>query len=469
MEQLPDDVLVMTLKYVAVNDVFTCRLVCKRLCSLALHRDVWRHRAIQDDDRCAGAVLRLAPCLDTLRVTGDRSRLAAATTRCAVARLELTWSHPHSFRDAERAEYALIVRNQESLGRLRILVLRILDFGEQFGPFKQTSDILYRTVASCSGLKSLVVVFRPTKTTHPIVYGLPSSSLTYFSCAVDDHSASFVNTILAGHAATLEGVRIDTDSDLRQTTTANLLAAMPRLRSLQCDGLFCGLEVVAECKTLREVDIYLQRRTPTGDGNVVAKFLRRASQLRRVRLDNIMKTVAEQWPVLVEAFEALASSGRSQLERLALSGFQELRPLIRALPSLPTLRHLGVGRDPDDVLLKSITPFTAPALKLLEITVAWDKCPHDWIHRDAVKAALTANPLLHIKLSCNAVHRSVPPKCETCEEACHAGVNWHDVKKIGVYTHDPGTCPSPEAHTDAPDWVRTYERPIVLACTWIHM
>ncbi|XP_026274399.2 uncharacterized protein LOC113203764 [Frankliniella occidentalis] len=498
LEQLPDDVLVLAMQLLSVEDILACRLVCKRLCGLALHPDVWLHRSLKDDEPRADAVLHLAPCLEKLTVTGRVPTLAVTTTRCAVASLELKKNSYREFRNA--AEYAFAVRNQEFLGRLKKLELDI--YGEA------NADVLYRTVASCSGLDSLTVVFGP-QTTHPVVHGPPSSSLTIFRCGVSANSTSFVNTILAGHAATLEKVEINNarieQFDVGETTTADLLAAMPRLRSLLCDSTFCGFEEVAACKTLRDVTIELW--ICSGDFGSVAKFLRRAKQLQRVRLENgTGVSIGEHGAALVDA---LVSSGWSHVERLALYELEDAQPLLRALPSLPALRHLDlVNADTEDederglfyefeafedarpflyalpplptlrhldgvdVLLKSITPVTAPALRLLEIEVVSVKCPHAWIHRAAVKAALMANPLLHIQLWCYPTRRPAPQECEVCERDCHQGVKWHEVKKIGLYSHDPEECPSPEDLTPTNDdnnWRRSlFERPNV-ACTWIHM
>ncbi|XP_026291546.1 uncharacterized protein LOC113216059 [Frankliniella occidentalis] len=458
LEQLPDDVIVMVLQHLPVEDVLDCRLVCKRLCGLSLQRDVWRHLSLKDDNPHAGAVLHLAPCLDKLTVTGRVPTLAVTTTSCAVSNLEL--EDGEAFDDAK---YALAVLNQESLGRLKRLVLGIVSPKEMI-----KADLLFRTVAACAGLDSLSVFYEPPSTTHPIVRGPPASSLTMFRCVVGGNSASFVNAILAGHAATLEEVEIDNaDSDLKNTTLADLLAAMPRLHSLRCDSTLSGLEKVAECKTLTDVNIYLWRFR--GDLDRVAEFLRRANQLRRVHLQNsTVDSIGKYCTVLVEA---LVSSRRSLVERLALDAFDDVRPLLRALPSLPALRHLDLdGAEPDDELLMSITPVTAPALRLLEIAlVGAGRCPHAWMHGAAVKATLTANPLLHIQLWCNAGHWYAPQECEVCPEYCHRGVEWHAVEKIGLYSHAPEQCPSPEDHNDDVDWQRCFGRRTNVACTWIHL
>ncbi|XP_052132629.1 uncharacterized protein LOC127748608 isoform X2 [Frankliniella occidentalis] len=401
------------MQFLDVEDLLACRLVCRRLCVLVLDRDVWRHRSLCDGDFDASAVLRLAPCLDTLDVGGWD--LAVTTTRCAVATLKLfslSTGSPHNVTvDTLALAFALALRNQESLGRLRRLQLEL----PTFRPAPAT-DALLRTVASCSGLKSLEVTGYLPKFTHYIQHGPPMPSLTYFQCSVNNNSASFVHTILAGHAATLEEVNLVIDAGLgfvETATTAELLGTMDRLHSLRCKYL-----------------------SPTDDCTVLV--------------------------------EALLSSVRPHLERLALLGVHVVRPLLRRLPSLPALRHLDLDAEPVDEMLKSINPATAPALTLLEV-VMLGQCRHAWIHGAAVKATLTANPKLHIQLWCNSDDKCVPQNCETCVVGCHQEVQWDEVVRMGLYSHDPDMCPSPEDHTDNTDWQRSYHPTPDVPCTWIRL
>ncbi|XP_026277394.1 uncharacterized protein LOC113205841 isoform X2 [Frankliniella occidentalis] len=416
MEQLPDDVLVAVMQFLDVEDLLACRLVCKRFSSLVLHRDVWRHRSLDDDDwrrsSRVGAVLRLAPCLDKL-VVSARS-LAVTTTRCAVATLKLLTASLRGRLDVESdtlaLAFALALRNQESLGRLRRLQLELPTFRSA-----PAIDALLGTVALCSGLKSLEVLTNLPKLIYPVQHGPPMPSLTHFRCSVDKNSASFVHTILAGHAATLEEVNLVIDAGLgvvETSRTAELLGTMPRIRSLRCQDFTATTEF---CKML---------------------------------------------------VEALTSCGRSHLERLALLEVEAVRPLLRALPLLPALRQLDLDAKPNDELLKSIT--TASALTLLEVALhEGGQCPHAWIHRDAVKTTLAANPSLHIQLWCNSDDKCVPQDCETCVVGCHQEVQWDEVRRIGLYSHDPDMCPSPEDHTDDTDWQRSYYQTPDVPCTWI--
>lgn len=75
LDQLPDDVLVHAMQYLDPADLLACRLVCKRIGDVALHREVWRHRQYRHlgafgprVKECACPVLLLAPCLHTLAI-----------------------------------------------------------------------------------------------------------------------------------------------------------------------------------------------------------------------------------------------------------------------------------------------------------------------------------------------------------------------------------------------------------------
>ncbi|XP_052132005.1 uncharacterized protein LOC113216450 [Frankliniella occidentalis] len=464
LEQLPADVIVMVLQYLPVKDVFDCRLVCKRLCDLALHWDVWRHRSLEDDAPHAGAVLRLAPCLNKLQVKGrvPTTTTAATTTRCAVASLEL-YSDTGAVINA--AEYALAVRNQELLGRLRKLELNT--------DLRPASDVLVKAVAMCSNLESLEIFDDLPDVSHTVVHGPPRPSLTNFRCSVDKNSASFAHIILALHAATLEQVSISAVDDFAETRIPELLVNLPRLRSLRYGLSLCGLNVVVECKTLREVSIYVDSELENID--VLSDFLRRANQLRRVHLDCGWVDEDSHPEVGAVLVRALTWSGRSHshLEWLALEGVTDVRPLLRALPSLPALRHLDLDAAPADELLKSITPVTAPALRSLGVVAREEACPHAWIHGAAVKATLAENPSLHIQLWClRNIKKCETQDCGACVTGCHREVRWGGGEKIGLYSHDPDKCPSPGVHTDdATDWLRSYfhRYEVACTCTWYHI
>ncbi|XP_052132408.1 uncharacterized protein LOC113203046 [Frankliniella occidentalis] len=463
MELLPDDVLITVLQFLDVEDVLACRLVCKRLCGLALDQYVWRHRSLADDHPRAGAVLLLAPCLKMLTVTGRVPTLAATTTGCAVESLELRSRDADPF---SPAEYSLAVLKQEALGRLRRLKVAGMDRGVSTGP-----DVLARTIASCSGLESLEVLGWLPELSRPIVRGPSAPSLTRFHCLANERAASFVYSILASHAPTLEEVSTGTDFPFQETVTAKFLAKLPRLRSLRCENPIGGLEAVAASPTLCEVSFELYPED-LDQFNILQQFLHRAGHLRSVHLSNCAEGLFTD-VLFAEVVEALLAGPSRHLERLALQGFKEVRPLLLALPLLRSLHHLDLDAEPDEDVLKGITPATAPALTLLELgQLPVGQCPHAWMHGPAVQAMLRQNPSLHILLRLNTFSIMCDPlDCGSCGLACHQEVRWgwEEERKvsIGIFSHGPAQCPAPDDHALAFDWQRGDDGKAMV--TWIHM
>ncbi|XP_052129671.1 uncharacterized protein LOC127750958 [Frankliniella occidentalis] len=227
MEHLPDDVLVTLMEYLDVEGLLACRLVCKRVGGLALHRDVWRHRQLPGY-RCVCPVLRLAPRVASLSVELPHRRrcgLAYIATRCAVTRLSLSLRKDY---DAMRA--AAVICRQEALGRLRSVQVH-------FG--RNLDDVSYvlGTLATTADLEELQVTgltYHVTATAAAVaVLGSPVStpSLRFFRCELVPQTEHFVNFILAGHAATLQKVDVGHRSyDLRLDFTGHLLAVSLRSR-----------------------------------------------------------------------------------------------------------------------------------------------------------------------------------------------------------------------------------------------
>ncbi|XP_052127022.1 uncharacterized protein LOC113210611 [Frankliniella occidentalis] len=125
MDQLLDDVLVLVMTRLSVEDVFTCRLVCKRLAALALHPDVWRNRVFKNLRMGRGKcllcpVLRLAPSLRTLALrmcSYDTTPHRSREITCGVRKLRLSV-------DPAGVELAVyFIRRFAALGRLRVICL----------------------------------------------------------------------------------------------------------------------------------------------------------------------------------------------------------------------------------------------------------------------------------------------------------------------------------------------------------
>ncbi|XP_052131008.1 uncharacterized protein LOC127751459 [Frankliniella occidentalis] len=359
MEQLPDDVVLQVLRLVGVDDLFSCRLVCKRLGALALHPAVWRHRRfdgasykffIKDGPKKMCRLLRLAPRLASMTVsvksTPDHHLALYATTRCAVRRLNLRVA------EAGGVPAALIVRNQEALGQLKIVEVT-------FCTTWADAAVLLGALASTSVEKLDVQSFR-------LMGGLSAGSmhtsvarpsLKYFKCLLSSKSQPFVDLVLAGHAATLEEVHLGDDDDHITISTGLLPASMPKLRELTC-SLLPGMETLAP--SLTNVTLHV---TPDMRPGVLGatEMLRRAPKLRVLTLKYrpAARTSAYVGVDLVEAL-GLGCSGRSVVEVLDIDNDYEneregeenddgveflpqLQPLVRTLPLLPSLRHLELS------------------------------------------------------------------------------------------------------------------------------
>ncbi|XP_052132879.1 uncharacterized protein LOC127752195 [Frankliniella occidentalis] len=438
MEDMPDDVLLAVLQYVDVEDLFACRLVCKKLGALALHPDVWRHRQLVaakaglEDAGQETPVLRLAPCLREVCVDFPLDNLLFATTRCAVANMTLeVWSDPS-------LQAALVLRNQEALGRLKKAelvfcpmepILNDIPWQPMLSAPGQIPWLVFWTAATC-GLKTLVInMFPPSVPADASLFRnsvVPCSTLTEFQCEVSKKSEPFVNFVLAGHAATLEEVGLaGAGLPSSSTLTATLLAAAPNLARLQC-ALLPGLEALAESASLREVCLVVTSASdlkflgPRASGlkpavPAAAAFLRRADQLHKVALRIF---AADAGLALVEA---LASCERSQVKTLALDlckdgSFSWLQKLLEPLIALLALRCLKVQ------------------------VSAWQKgdkgdkplpCHHAWLHTAPVKRLMAANRRLRLVV-CGFQGDTKPKYCSG-DEPC-------DVCLLGCGTSMPSEC-----------------------------
>ncbi|XP_052131969.1 uncharacterized protein LOC127751849 isoform X2 [Frankliniella occidentalis] len=444
LTQLPDDMLVLVMQRLDVKSIFACRLVCQKLSGLALHRDVWRHQScFKYNDRylmrCVCGLLRLAPCLQELAVwlPVRGCRPALTSTSCAARVLSVSVGNAAAVQDAAEA-----VCRQRSLGGLRGIVIE----------FRTQADAsaLLAAVAQTPGLGGLRVTAHTDIPWLAAPDTLPASSLKRFQCELRRETVDFANFILAAHAATLEEVEF-LHSTFSTPLTWALLGGMQHLRRLKCDGN-PGMEAVAACGSLRVLDLTVTHNRLAAAW--AADFLRAAVQLRVVRI-SYEPGIRRADDVGADLVLALASSGRSRVETLALdnSGDQGenapyLPSLIRALPSLPCLRHLKVDREPDG-LLRAIHPDTAPALQSVDVVLGRGECAHAWIHGDAVKAVMSANPSLHVNVEAGAILCGDYDKM-MCEGACAVGchreleecIRWNEEDyrwghHLGLFSHDP--------------------------------
>ncbi|XP_026287264.1 uncharacterized protein LOC113212673 [Frankliniella occidentalis] len=443
MEKLPDDVVLEILKYVDVGDLFACRLVCKRLERLCRSPYVWRHRYLRDEEDEDGALcpsLRIAPCLSSIVIATPAECSLVFSTRCAVAKLRV---HVHA---GGSLHAALVIRNQEALGRLKELDVFL------FPGAGADARVLFETLAVTSGLGKVSIYGLPaslpyTSSPHDNVECVSSlgSSLRSFSWNVaiaSQHTAPHYNILLDRHAATLEDVQLTSffgagSVFASSALTAPLLARMASLRVLACH-LLPGLPVVAQCESLREVKLYVTHPQTQPDYDGAAEFLRRADQLKAVLL--LYRGNYGPGDDGVDLVSALAASGRSQVESLSIGNecrddtFPQLQPLLGALPSLPALRDLLVDVMPQE-LLQAITPALAPGLRSLKLRVHQRDslpCIHSWLHLDAIKSFLLANPSLELHLLSRPKFCTIVRPCTVCSLGCQYNL-WKDSDPGGDY------------------------------------
>ncbi|XP_026272974.1 uncharacterized protein LOC113202787 [Frankliniella occidentalis] len=435
MEALPDDALLEVMQYLDIADLLACRLVCRRLGSLALLPELWRHHSIDIDDVYPDdgeiprysicAVLRLAPCLRSWHVClPEKYHTMFATTRCAVNKLTL-WMRQVDGKGALQA--SLLIRNQEALGRLRRLSLG-LGNAVVYYCVKDTADAyeLLGTVASTSRLEELSITgFQryPQSTLAGLDRSFLGASLKSFEHDPRRPDAEpFCQFILSTHASTLESIDLDEHAQT-STSTATLLAGMPNLRSLRC-GMMPGLEAVAGCELLRDLDLCVAY---DGEARAAAEFLRRATQLVKLtlRYDESKATMVPAPSPDMDFLLALAATGRSHLEELEIyvdiwehHYFPQQQALLKALPRLPALKLLNVEARTEDDILLGITPANAPSLRTLQVFRMDLECSHDALHRDAVQKCLSLNPELKL-ITYAPIYCYRDDRCAWCLLGCH--------------------------------------------------
>ncbi|XP_052126697.1 uncharacterized protein LOC127750124 [Frankliniella occidentalis] len=441
LARLPDEVLLLVMQYLDVEDLFRCRLVCKRLAGLALDPDAWQHRNLSDEHPWACAVLRLAPCLKSLVMLAPSTMachmLALSRTKCAAAKLLFSLQSGYGVTQMEE-----VIRHQEALGRLKGLHVSITPIMDG-----ATATKLLDVVTSIPALEELslyILTLSIPLTARPALRSVSGPSLKNFVLEWEaGHGTGLPQPIedvsrflLAEHAATLERIEFESNAGVIKPP-ASLLASMPNLRVLNCSP-FPGMRALAASESLRDLCLVVKPATVTTD---TREFLRGAGNLRVI--DMTFSSIGENctWTPTtagVDLVEDLAST----VEELSISNEAEatarclpqVQPLLRALPTLTCLRNLFLEVAPDE-LLAAITPTTAPALQWLSVTNSDWGCTHAWLHRGVVKKLLSENPSLHVQV--RADEASAPCRenpCETCEYDCH--MDLCEFESI-LFTHDP--------------------------------
>ncbi|XP_052127437.1 uncharacterized protein LOC127750277 isoform X1 [Frankliniella occidentalis] len=489
LTDLPDDVVLEVLQRLAVKDVLTCRLVSKRMGELALAPFVWNRRRIELGRRSDCAVLRLAPCLASM-VFGDgdnlRQRLRCRhlyTSSCAVRRLAITLDSMH-YGGSFLAPYAArLVKRQASLGRLKTLVLRIHVNDDALSD--QDISNFFETVVFARGVEDLAIMAHFGPESEPIIRSsalrrnVSPSTMRKLNCHAEEvELVSYLRSMLTIHAATMETVELrisprsidnfEEDLTPESTLTARLFTGMPNLCQLNCQ-LISGLEALASCKSLTILTLSLDKYMQRGEKGAL-KLLREAHHLREVTLecrdarrDDFYSWYEKRQPCsedfYLDLVRALASSGKSQVEKLTIYSFrwsgyfrlkQALIPLLaQSLCLLPALKKLELDGDMDlEELLHSISPATAPNLRCLGLrhTHVDDWVPQG-VPKDATRALLLVNPALHLRLD----HCRIP-RCQKCKLDWLHSDSARKSESLFLFSHPEAQCPWTDYHTPWKNW-----------------
>lgn len=407
------------------------RGVCREWRDAALHPGLWRTRCVRDDTLFSGnnieqePVLKLAPCVDTLMLSTDIALehygLLAATTACAAANLTLCVWGCHNVATA-----ALALRNQAALGRLRKVSLSFTEEGLKSGGVAD----LYMVLHTTEGLEEAEIELEefsrglslPEAAYAPLPDRPAQSSLkqlTYTSGSSDPH----LELLLRSHAGSLREVKLVFVNNV----PAAVLAGLSSLVHLECP-LLDDMPQLLTCPRLTSI-LLRGRSDPDGTDQAARgarDFLRQATQLRKVQLYAV--ALPHKKALDVSLVEALAQSGRSEVEHLVLEGTgrpgKKYKPspcllrLAAVLPGLPQLRHLQLDAIAPDDFFRAISPASLPALRNLVLR-APDGCTHDWVHGPAVQSVLRRNPLLHLRCLFSRKCEPKQERCKWCLWGCH--------------------------------------------------
>ncbi|XP_034240658.1 uncharacterized protein LOC117644950 [Thrips palmi] len=393
---LPDDALLAVLAFLPSRELFSLRVLCRRLRDMCLHPDLWRRRALRDVEYLDGndyeqevgllrAVLRLVPCIGRLAGCVEDFAFMVSmvpTTSCVIAELAFTIYE-------NEALATKILHTVHSLGGLKTLDVYLnLDLSTA------CTEVL-NTICSLQGLRELKICFGDSETLllGPCL-GLevePSlTKLRYFEMISSQRSGGgsdpFLISFLETHAATLEEVDLPGFID---EVVCSLLGKLPKLRSLACSP-----------------------------DPVALDFVRQSSQLRSVLFYTSELSSA--------ALQALTESrSASLLEAVGVSslGFDpDLMALAGCLPRFPVLRELSLKAAPTVDFLRALTPTSAPRLTKLSLRCD-KKCLQAWLHDIPIQDLLQRNPRLHLQVwksyGCSeeyACRSSTRCDCSFCEK-----------------------------------------------------
>ncbi|XP_034246459.1 uncharacterized protein LOC117648206 isoform X2 [Thrips palmi] len=419
---LPDDELLQVFGFLTREQLLKCRTVCRRFRQLTLHPALWRRMNLLNPSWSAlgAATLRVAPCLRRLTVSNlDELVLLGtllAASSCAVSELHVVLDV------VDAVLVAVVLARQATLGRLKEVKLTVTSTNVDAKSFLPRLRQLLRQLLSTPGLESIeldldvkTAALLETLALNAVKRAVPVPSslrrLQYFSACKDPYLPLF----LEWHAATLEVVKLRCG----HPRAAPMLAAMPRLRELQCPVLK-DMPALLACTELRSLRLSISKdESPRHLFPGVAEYLRSAvATIEDLVLDYFQDEGRAQAVDLVlslagqrrttPALKSLRFVFRNDMEQLIFTEPQpQLRPLAAVVHRLKHLVSLNIGQFSDE-LLDALDGEFVPNLERLEVSYR-DECPHEWIHEEHVKELMQRCPRLHIL----AV---VPEGC--CIEGC---------------------------------------------------
>ncbi|XP_034252554.1 uncharacterized protein LOC117652031 [Thrips palmi] len=290
---LPDDALLAVLAFLPARTLFACRVACRRLRDLCLHRHLWRSVCVESLGVLRAATAALVPCIGRISLDVPLRSTAALLkdTACVVRALEL------AVQNSQDAALASTLLSEVSAvgGATEIVLLIKCRRPNALQP-------LLKAVWDRRGLLTLDVTNnsrRPLPSDWCEADGVPSlTRLRYDSPSADP----FLELLLRTHAATLQHVELHRLEDV----PASLLASALQLRSLKCSPCE-GLSKLVDLPDLSSIDLshesYLNCHCLEAESAAFPRgtlaFLTEASHLRSVTL--CVSTEDSEAPLLVQA------------------------------------------------------------------------------------------------------------------------------------------------------------------------
>ncbi|XP_034251910.1 uncharacterized protein LOC117651718 isoform X2 [Thrips palmi] len=199
--------------------LFACRVACRRLRDLCLHRHLWRSVCVESLGVLRAATAALIPCIGRLKVPLRPAAFLLADIACVVRALELT---VRIGGDAILAHS--LIRRLSAVGGVTELVLLIKC---------RRPNALQPLLSAAFEMRGLLTLDVTNNSRRPLpsdwceADGVPSlTRLRYDSPSADP----FLELLLRTHAATLQHVELHRLEDV----PASLLAQALQLRSLKC-------------------------------------------------------------------------------------------------------------------------------------------------------------------------------------------------------------------------------------------